>query len=196
MKTGGLLHHVCVFVLALLLLTNLPHVSGQNLIVSGPSERTEQGTVVTIQSGFDEMRSGSGGQFDIQIKYDGGLSGVSDANGKTKYDIFKNSDSSIVGFNFSPATEINQIVLLARDDTGRVTIIPSVADVIFGQVKAAGKTLDDEDKAYFFLEAVDASELRIQYRGAKLGNPPVRPFRFNVTLNSPAVLSVKAQTIK
>jgi hypothetical protein len=165
------------------------------LDVLPPTQRTETGTDVQINSRFGEQESGATGELSLQIKYQGGLRAFEDKAGQ-HYDIFRNSDSTIVGFNFMPAVEVNQVFLVVKAQKDNLVVIPNLAESIFTDLKAAGKKLDQEDKGYFFLETIKGTRMVVQYRGPKMENSPLQPFQFEVDVSRDATLKVIQSSIR
>lgn len=148
---------------------------------------------VALQSRYPIQSSGSSGETVIKARCEGLVQQVAGADGQLA-DILQNSTRTIVGFNFTPATEVNQIYVVIKANN-ELRIFENLSLLLVEQLVPVQQGFTKEDRDYFFLTRVGDNRLFIQFRGQKMLNPPIRPFSFQMEVSPSGELKLLRDSI-
>ena len=166
----------------------------QGIEVSEPT--WEKGvTEVIFKSRNTAQQSGALAETVLKARCEGVLREVLDANGKSTT-VFRNSSSTVVGFNWKPAVEVNVIYLVIRTSDERLSVFEDLSSVLVRELAAVQQGFRAEDHGCFFLTNVGDGRISIEFRGEKKLHPRINPFSFDMDIGPSGDLKLRPDSVK
>lgn len=151
---------------------------------------------VSLRLKYPVQSSGAVGETIVKARCEGLIQKLVADNRDDLSGIMRNSNGTLVGFNFRPATEVNQIYVAIRGKDEQLHVYQNLSLILIEQLAPIQRGFTAEDRDYFFLTSVSDNGLGLEYRGPKLVNPPIKPFRFEMEIAPTGQLQLRRQSIK